>query len=90
MEILRVENLSFKYPNADKLSLDNVSLNIDRGEFVVLCGHSGCGKTTLLRMLKKQLTPFGDKQGKIIYMGEDADTVGDDVTAREIDRKSVV
>ncbi|MBQ7653750.1 MAG: ATP-binding cassette domain-containing protein [Clostridia bacterium] len=84
MEILRVENLSFKYPNADKLSLDNVSLNIDRGEFVVLCGHSGCGKTTLLRMLKKQLTPFGDKQGKIIYMGEDADTVGDDVTAREI------
>lgn len=37
--------------------LDNVSLSIDRGEFVFLVGHTGSGKTTLLRLLIREMLP---------------------------------
>ena len=50
MTIINIENYSFSYPTASKrLSLDHVSLQIERGEYVALCGKSGSGKTTLLQ-----------------------------------------
>lgn len=51
------------------LALRNLNLSIKQGEFLLLCGESGCGKTTLLRMLKRELAPFGEKQGRIFYKG---------------------
>ncbi|MDO5398858.1 MAG: ATP-binding cassette domain-containing protein [bacterium] len=48
---------------------DNVSFEIREGEFVVLCGKSGCGKTTLLRLLKPCLAPEGDMRGEILFDG---------------------
>jgi NitT/TauT family transport system ATP-binding protein len=46
---LRVENLFFSY--GDHLALENINLDFAEGEFVCLLGSSGCGKTTLLRLL---------------------------------------
>ncbi len=70
MEHFKIENLSFSYPTSkDKKSLDNVSLKIDKGEYIVLCGKSGSGKTTLLRHLKTVLTPHGKREGKIYFNG---------------------
>ncbi|HTH19691.1 MAG TPA: ATP-binding cassette domain-containing protein, partial [Candidatus Udaeobacter sp.] len=46
---IRFNNVSKKF--GDTLVVDDLSLEIDRGEFVVLLGPSGCGKTTTLRML---------------------------------------
>lgn len=69
MEILRIENLSFKYPETEAFALQNVDLGIKSGEFTVVCGESGCGKTTLLRLLKKELAPAGELSGKIYYNG---------------------
>src|SRR5580658_11368138 len=46
---LVIENLSKKY--GDFAAVDNVSLKIFKGEIFALVGSSGCGKTTLLRML---------------------------------------
>lgn len=43
-------------------------INIENGDFVVVCGKSGCGKTTLLRCLKSVLTPNGDKAGEMSYL----------------------
>lgn len=40
-------------------------------EFIVLCGKSGCGKSTLLRHLKKNLTPYGYREGSVRYRGEE-------------------
>lgn len=70
MEHFRIENLSFYYPTSkDKKSLDNVSLKIEKGEYIVLCGKSGSGKTTLLRHLKTVLTPHGKRTGEILFNG---------------------
>ena len=70
MEHFRIENLSFYYPTSkDKKSLDNVSLRIEKGEYIVLCGKSGSGKTTLLRHLKTVLTPHGKRTGEIFFNG---------------------
>lgn len=70
MEHFRIENLSFYYPTSkDKKSLDNVSLKIEKGEYIVLCGKSGSGKTTLLRHLKTVLTPHGKRAGEIFFNG---------------------
>ena len=69
MENFRIENLSFSYPTSEKKSLDNVSLKIEKGEYIVLCGKSGSGKTTLLRHLKSVLTPHGKRTGEIFFNG---------------------
>ena len=47
MEILRIENLSFRYPGTEKRAVDSIDLSVNDGEFIVVCGESGCGKTTL-------------------------------------------
>ena len=49
MEILQIENLTFKYPETEKNALENICLSVKEGDFTVLCGESGCGKSTLLK-----------------------------------------
>ena len=84
MEILHIENLSFRYPTAEKNAIENVNLRISSGEFVVVCGESGCGKTTLLKLLKKELSPSGEKSGNIFYKGEIQEEVDEKTSAAEI------
>ena len=69
METYRIENLSFTYPNRSKPALDGISLTIGQGEFVTLCGSSGCGKTTLLRHMKPSATPHGVRNGAVFFDG---------------------
>lgn len=69
MEIIRVDQLSFYYPDTPAAALDNVSLSVKQGDFVVLCGASGCGKTTLLRHLKQEAQPTGKRSGSILFNG---------------------
>lgn len=84
MEILRIEDLSFSYPDAEKRTLSGISLNIQPGEFVLLCGASGCGKTTLLRLLKKEIAPFGKLTGGIYYKDKPQNELDELVSASEI------
>ena len=65
-----LQNLTFSYPNSrGRTSLNDVTLSVERGEYVVLCGKSGSGKTTLLRQLKSVLAPYGEKTGEILFNG---------------------
>ena len=70
MESYQIETLSFTYPNRANRAVDQVSLRIGQGEFVTVCGKSGCGKTTLLRLLKPSLAPFGESSGTIYFEGK--------------------
>ena len=75
MDQIEIRNLSFAYPGAKKNCLEDVSFSIEKGEYVLLCGNSGCGKTTLLRHLKSVLTPTGDRTGEILFNGCPMDRV---------------
>ena len=67
MECFKIENLSFTYPNRTEKALENINFTVNQGEFLLVCGKSGCGKTTLLRMLKSTLAPFGEISGNIFF-----------------------
>ncbi len=67
MESFQVEQLSFTYPNRTDKALDDINFTIQQGEFVLVCGKSGCGKTTLLRLLKSSLSPFGEISGTVYF-----------------------
>ena len=71
MEILALENLSFRYPAEEKDVLSNISFSLDEGDFCVLCGGSGCGKTTLMKLLKRELAPHGARTGAIRFCGKE-------------------
>lgn len=71
MEILKVDNFSFKYPEGENWILKDVNFSLKEGEFVLLTGLSASGKTTLLRQCKKSLAAFGEKKGQIFYNNKD-------------------
>lgn len=70
MEQFKAENLSFTYPTTDTEALSNINFTVNKGEFITIFGESGCGKTTLLRMLKPSLTPHGKVSGQIFFAGK--------------------
>ena len=84
MAFLEVENLSFGYPETKNKTLYDINFTVSEGEFCLLCGASGCGKTTLLKLLKKQLSPYGTKSGKIIYNGTETEALDEKTSASEI------
>ena len=78
MAHFEIKDLTFSYAAAKgKHSLEHVSLSIDQGEFLVLCGKSGSGKSTLLRQLKTILTPNGKRTGEILFRGVPLKQVSD-------------
>lgn len=70
--MIKLENVSYTYMEGgpfEKTALDNVSLEINKGEFIGLIGHTGSGKSTLIQMLNGLLKPTSGKitiDGKIL------------------------
>ena len=78
MAHFEIKDLTFSYASAKgRHSLENVSLTIEQGEFLVPCGKSGSGKSTLLRQLKTVLTPNGKRTGEILFRGVPLKQVSD-------------
>ena len=72
MSFIHVENVTFRYGTDDPLSLkealSGVSLAVEKGEFVALLGHNGCGKSTLAKHFNAMLLPTS---GKVFVAGMD-------------------
>lgn len=67
MAAISARNLTFTYAGAEKPSMEEVDISIEKGEFAILTGPSGCGKTTLCRCLNGLIPNFysGDLQGEL-------------------------
>jgi energy-coupling factor transport system ATP-binding protein len=68
-----MEDVSFAYENNDNTqNLSDINLDIKKGEVILLCGESGCGKTTITRFLNGLIPNFfdGKRQGNV-YLGND-------------------
>lgn len=66
-ELLVIDDLSKSYNNKGK-ALSNVSVSVNRGEFVSVIGSSGAGKSTFLRCINRLIDP---SEGSIVFDGED-------------------
>ncbi len=67
MPIIEGKNLTYTYPGGTQPAIKNVSLTIEKGDFVILTGPSGCGKTTLCRCFNGLIPHFyaGKLEGQL-------------------------
>ena len=65
--ILEMRNITKVFPGV--VALDNVSLEVERGEIHAICGENGAGKSTLMKVLSG-VYPHGSYEGDILYEGE--------------------
>lgn len=84
MELFKVEDLTFTYPDQENNALENIHLSVKQGEFIVIFGQSGSGKSTLLRLLKKEIAPSGNFEGEIFFKGEKLDEMDEKNRASKI------
>ena len=77
MAFIEIENLKYRYPKAERLALDGISLSIEKGSFVGIIGRNGAGKSTLASAIIGLVPQFykGAYGGKVSVAGMDAATV---------------
>jgi energy-coupling factor transport system ATP-binding protein len=70
---LEVENLSFRYRSRTDLALKNISMQVARGQVLLIAGASGCGKTTLARCINGLIPRSykGEVSGRVLLHGQD-------------------
>ena len=81
MNVVEIEHLCYTYPGADKPTLRDVDLTIEKGDFLAIVGNNGCGKSTLCKTLNGLIPQFitGEFSGRVRVCGLDA--AGTDVGA---------
>lgn len=72
---VQTENVCYEYEDADRLAVDHVSLNVEKGSFVAVLGHNGSGKSTLAKMMNALFLPT---DGRVLVCG--LDTAGEKQT----------
>jgi len=77
-KIIRVEDLSFRYPDSDEYILKNVTVDIKEKEFVLIIGPRGEGKSTFLKIISGLILP---KEGNVFY---------DNVGLKSISKKALM
>ncbi len=66
--MIRLDNITKTFPGMERPAVENLTLEIPRGEIVMLVGPSGCGKTTTLKMINRLIEPT---DGRLIVDGVD-------------------
>lgn len=76
-----IENVTKRYGAGKKPAVDQLTLEIPRGQIVMFVGPSGCGKTTTLKMINRLIEPT---EGRIVINGEDITRINGDRLRRKI------
>ena len=71
--MIKIKNLTFTYPGAEKPNLKNICLEVEKGDFLAIIGNNGCGKSTLCKTLNGLIPHFitGDMEGTVKIAGLD-------------------
>ena len=69
IKLISLRNVSFEYAGNAAGRLQNINIDIADGECVLLCGRSGCGKTTILRLVNGLIPDYfdGELKGEVLY-----------------------
>ncbi len=72
--MIEFQNVSYRYDDTDSNGISGIDLSVKTGEFVLLCGRSGCGKTTVTRCINGLIPHFfeGTMTGKVFINGQDS------------------
>jgi energy-coupling factor transporter ATP-binding protein EcfA2 len=70
--LIELNNVSFRYSSSKEAVLKNINLKIGDGEVVLLTGKSGCGKTTITRLINGLIPDFfeGELSGEVLINGQ--------------------
>jgi len=79
--LIRLENITKQYPGTADAAVNNLTMDVHRGEVLVLVGPSGCGKSTTLRLINRLIEPSA---GRIFLNGEDVTTMNPSLLRRKI------
>ena len=71
MNIIEIENLTYSYPAAETPILQNITLQVEKGDFLAIVGNNGCGKSTFCKTLNGLIPHFitGEFSGKVVVDG---------------------
>ena len=71
--MIEIRNVTYQYSGSDQVNLSNVSLSVLDGECLLLCGASGCGKTSITRLINGLIPHFykGELSGQVTVNGHD-------------------
>lgn len=78
---IQFSDVSFRYPSADKLVLDNINFEIKPGEKIAFVGINGAGKSTIIKLLTRLFDPTG---GAILVNGVNINTIDKDAYCKKI------
>ncbi|PKM78049.1 MAG: ABC transporter [Firmicutes bacterium HGW-Firmicutes-15] len=83
MAVIKIKDLIYNYTDTRKPSLDKINLEIPEGQFVLVVGGSGSGKSSLLRAIAGLIPDFyGGSYGGAVYL--------DNINLRQLDRRNIV
>lgn len=87
---LEIKNLSYRYHSGDPYVLKNINLKVKQGEMIALVGSSGCGKTTLSKIISGI---YKQTEGEVLYDGKKREEIPDIIfhaSVNSVDQESCI